>query len=148
MPINRPQPLEQLLNDGQFRRLCRHSQVLRTLQRHFGACCDKHRLQQCRVANFRNGILVIEVGSAAWRQRLNLLRVTLLSELRQQLPQLVTLEVVQNPAMVNAAGSRTSTERKRKISPQAAAHLEALAATAPPGLQEKLRRLAALAGEK
>jgi len=148
MPINRPQPLEKLLNDSQFRQICRHSQVLQTLQRQFQICCDKHGLRQCRVANFRNGILVIEVGSAAWRQRLNLLRATVLSELRQSLPQLVSLEVVQNPAMANVPASRPSPEVKRTISPQAAAHLEELAATAPPGLKEKLRKLAALAGEK
>jgi len=152
MPVNRPQPLEQLLDNGQFRQLCHHSQVLRILQRHFVAFCDTHGLRLCRVANYRNGILVIEVGSAAWRQRLQLLRSLLLTEMRAQLPQLASLEVVQNPAIAKARADAlvpgNSPPQTKKLSQATASHLEALADKAPPGLREKLRRLAALAGEK
>jgi len=100
--------------------------------------------QYCRVANLRQGILVIEVASGVWSTRLTQLRNSLMAEMRRYLlPTLVSIEIKVNPSLFVEA--EPPKPNSRTISPQTAEHLEALAEHSPPKLAQKLQRLAALA---
>ncbi len=105
--------------------------------------CDDY----CRVANLRQGILVIEVASGAWATRLQQLRIEFMAQIRQQIiPTLLSIEIKVNPALfVKAEPAKPNT---RKISQQTAEHLESLAEQAPAGLAATLLRLAKLARRK
>lgn len=100
--------------------------------------------EYCRVANLRQGILVIEVTSGVWSTRLTQLRSNLLSELRSSiLPTLISIEIKVNPSLF--VQPEPLKANSRKISAQTAEHLAALAEHSPPELAQKLQRLAALA---
>lgn len=55
----------------------------------------------CRVANYRNCILVIEVANASWMTRLNYEKLQLLSALRNSiLPSLSSIDIRINPVLM------------------------------------------------
>jgi len=100
--------------------------------------------EYCRVANYRLGILIIEVTSGVWSTRLTQLRSELMRQMRQGiLPSLVSIEIKVNPSLF--IQPTVPKPNSRKISPQTAEHLNALAQHSPPALAEKLQRLAKLA---
>lgn len=101
----------------------------------------------CRVANVRNGTLVIEVASGAWFTRLQSMRINLINQLRAQvLPALISIEIKVNPQLfIEEQELKPNT---RKISPQTAEHLTDLAQHSPPELAQILLRLAKLARRK
>ncbi|NRA52869.1 MAG: DUF721 domain-containing protein [Gammaproteobacteria bacterium] len=103
--------------------------------------------EYCRVANLRRGILVLEVASGAWLTRLQSMRINLLNQLRTQVSSaLISIEIKVNPQLFIV--EQPPKPNPRKISPQTAEHLTALAELAPPELAEKLLRLAKLARRK
>lgn len=100
--------------------------------------------QYCRVANLRQGILVIEVSSGVWSTRLTQLRSHFIDQLRRTLlPSLISIEIKVNPSLFVQAPEPKA--NSRKISAQTAEHLSALAQHSPPELAKKLERLAKLA---
>ncbi|WP_025738860.1 DUF721 domain-containing protein [Salinivibrio socompensis] len=103
----------------------------------------------CRVANYRDGVLVIEVGSAAWAMRLNYERQHLLSVLRTKgLASLMTIDVNINPAL--AAADRTEQEKAptRHLSQASGELLRALGEGASPTLKARFNALAKLASDQ
>lgn len=107
------------------------------------------------IANFRQNILVIEVNSSIWSQRLQFERMNIsraLSEATQGQMNQIEIKVapyrnktqvnVQNPPL-NDAKNLTPQKTNNKISQQTAEQLEDLAKSAPPALQKTLQRLAA-----
>lgn len=99
----------------------------------------------CRVANLRQGILIIEVASGAWATRMKANRLSLLAQLRQQLlPTLSSIDIQINPKLF-VSHQPPPVPNSRKISDATAEHLAALADSAPKELAEKLQRLANLA---
>ncbi|AFH92649.1 TPA: DUF721 domain-containing protein [Providencia stuartii] len=112
----------------------------------------------CRVANYRNCILVIEVANASWMTRLNYEKLQLLSALRNSiLPSLSSIDIRINPVLMrkkaensslnNQTAKTAQVANKRKISTETAKQLLHLAENSPKRLKERLERLAALAGE-
>lgn len=109
----------------------------------------------CRVANYRQGILVLETANASWLMRLRYEQSTLLSALRAQiLPSLSAIDIRINPSLMakaEAAAQKPQTEEKREVyrqlSPQSADVLRGVADRSPEKLKKALERLAALAGE-
>ncbi|NRA70705.1 MAG: DUF721 domain-containing protein [Gammaproteobacteria bacterium] len=100
--------------------------------------------EYCRVANLRNGTLVLEVASGAWFTRLQSMRINLLNQLRERVSSsLISIEVKVNPALF--VTKPEPKPNQRKISAQTAEHLSALAQHSPPELAEILLRLAKLA---
>ena len=98
----------------------------------------------CRVANLRQGTLVIEVASGAWNTRLQQLRMQFMTEIRRDIiPNLFTIEIKVNPDLFIKA--EPPKDNPRKISQQTAEHLNTLAQHAPPALAKTLLRLAKLA---
>ncbi|MDP2561469.1 DUF721 domain-containing protein [Psychrobium sp. 1_MG-2023] len=98
----------------------------------------------CRVANLRQGVLVIEVASGVWSTRLLQLKEHFLLQIRQQLiPNLANIEIKVNPQLF--VTKPAPKPNSREISAQTAEHLNTLAEHAPAELAEKLQRLAKLA---
>ncbi|HEI8866863.1 TPA: DUF721 domain-containing protein [Serratia odorifera] len=113
----------------------------------------------CRVANFRQGILVLETANASWMMRLRYEQPNLLSALRAQiLPSLSSIDIRINPALMakssnlqqqadkKPANSQTDTPM-RTLSAESAEQLRGLASRSPEKLRKTLERLASMAGE-
>ncbi|QWA10121.1 DUF721 domain-containing protein [Sodalis ligni] len=114
----------------------------------------------CRVANFRQGVLIIETANASWMMRLRYEQSTLLSALRAQiLPSLSSIDIRINPTLATKGhqimqnrgeplpGEGNSEGQKRKLSRQSGEAIRHLAARSPEKLKKMLERLARLAGE-
>ncbi|ODQ01639.1 DUF721 domain-containing protein [Salinivibrio sp. SS2] len=100
----------------------------------------------CRVANYREGVLVVEAGSAAWAMRLNYERQHLLSVLRQKgLASLTTIEVKINPALAAVDKEEDAATPTRHLSKASGELLHELGQCASPKLKARLEALAKLA---
>lgn len=101
--------------------------------------------EYCRVANLRQGVLVIEVASGVWKTRLLQLSQSILSHMQEHIStSLHTVELIVNPQLFNEKPEEPK-PNPRKISTDTAQHLVALAEHAPPELAATLSRLAKLA---
>lgn len=164
MRDSHPQALFDVLEES----LAKTSNTLQTIQRNAKAILKLNRVVKrllpaeikpmCRVANYRNNIMVIEVANASWMTRLNYERTNLLSALRSSiLPSLSSIDIRINPDLIrkskqNSSLNKQSVNQKenrnqRQISTQTAEQLLRLAEKSPKGLKERFERLAALAGE-
>ncbi len=114
----------------------------------------------CRVANFRQGVLVIDTANASWMMRLRYEQSGLLSALRAEiLPSLSSIDIRINPALAtkshssgqNSGGSHPTVKVEkiegRKLGVQSAVAIRQLAARSPEKLRKILERLAEQAGE-
>ena len=111
----------------------------------------------CRVANFRQGVLVLETANASWMMRLRYEQSSLLSALRAQiLPSLTSIDIRINPTLaakaqenVQESSDRHQKEQNpgRQLSEQSAEILRGVASRSPEKLKKTLERLALLAGE-
>ncbi|OOE90376.1 DUF721 domain-containing protein [Salinivibrio sharmensis] len=103
----------------------------------------------CRVANYRDGVLVVEAGSAAWAMRLNYERQHLLSVLRNKgLASLTTIEVKINPALAAADREDKEAAPPRHLSQASGELLRALGDSASPKLKARFDALAKLAEDQ
>ncbi|HEQ1857703.1 DciA family protein [Providencia zhijiangensis] len=164
MRDSHPQALFDVLEES----LAKTSNTLQTIQRNAKAILKLNRVVKsllpaeikpmCRVANYRNNIMVIEVANASWMTRLNYEKMNLTSALRSSiLPSLSSIDIRINPDLIrkskqNSSLNKQSVNQKenrnqRQISTQTAEQLLRLAKKSPKGLKEKFERLAALAGE-
>lgn len=124
-------------------KLYRKAQILLRLQSyltsHLGAPISDH----CRVANWRDGCLIIQVDSAAWALHVRYTTPDLLEKLRK-IPELRALRTIQHyvqPAM--NAHNTTPSESEIKLSQENARLLRDLANTIPhQNLANALKRLA------
>lgn len=113
----------------------------------------------CRVGNYRQGVLVLEIANASWMMRLRYEQPALLSALRAQiLPSLSSIDIRINPSLMvkteNLSQDNEKTGRSkgplppvRQISKQSADELRLLASRSPEKLRKALERLAEMAGE-
>lgn len=103
----------------------------------------------CRVANFRNGVLVIETANASWLIRLRYEQKKLLSALRTKiLPSLSSINLRINPELAIKGNSweapRHVSEKIPLCSLQSAEYIRNVAAGNNIKLQKLLERLAEL----
>lgn len=135
-----------------------NAKVIIKLNRIVGDLLPTELKLMCRVANYRNNIMVIEVANASWMTRLNYEKINLLSALRTSiLPSLSSIDIRINPDLMRKTRQNSSFNKQtapfkqkkneRKISLETADQLLKLAKRSPKGLKEKFERLAALAGE-
>ena len=112
----------------------------------------------CRVANFRQGILIIETANASWLMRLRYEQSALLSALRAQiLPSLTSIDIRINPSLAGKRGETVQENNTqantgqyvvdRRLSEQSADTLREVAKRSPEKLRKAIERLASLAGE-
>lgn len=157
-----PQSLENILkelegsNKSTLQLIQQRATILLKLNRTVMALLPAPLQGKCRVANYRNAILIIEVTNASWMTRLRYEIPSLLSALRKEiLPSLSSIDIKINPSLSIKAGKKSVTSslkdptpvKKRHLSVESAQSLKYLAEKSPKKLRERLERLAALAGE-
>lgn len=161
MRDSRPVLLDTLFDDADLlRNVQQRAVALLKFNKVVKALLPKQLHIYCRVANYRQGVLVLEVANASWLVRLRYEQPMLLSTLRAEiLPSLASIDIKINPKLTinnqtaaDLVRSYTPSMAKentpmRKLSAQSAEQLRDLAARSPEKLREKLERLAALAGE-
>jgi hypothetical protein len=128
---------------GSFATLARKASVLEALDRALRQTLPLPLREQVRFANLRNERLVFLASSPAWASRLRLMQTQILDTARAigTCASSVTVKVVPQPPPA------TSTpDRQKPLSPAAAAHLRACAASlSDPELQILFLKLASLA---
>lgn len=165
MRDSRPQLLDALFDDsltaekGPLQNIQQRAIALLKLNRAVKGLLPAQLHPWCRVANFRQGILVLEAANASWMMRLRYEQPSLLSALRAQiLPSLSSIDIRINPALMAKGDSQVKNALKtsenvqsitplRHLSQESADELRGLAARSPERLRKALERLAALAGE-
>ncbi|MCX8660544.1 DUF721 domain-containing protein [Gilliamella sp. B2772] len=104
--------------------------------------------QQYRVANYRQGILILEVSSANWLTRIKYEQSNLISGIRQKiLPSLSSIQYKINPTIATNNSQLVNFSNKNAkinnvITIQTAIYLNALAEQAPEKLKKQLIKLA------
>ena len=162
MRDSRPQSIENFFDQAQDKSTLQYVQqratALNKLNRTVKSILPAQLHPWCRVANFRQGILVIEIANASWLMRLRYEQSSLLSALRAQiLPSLTSIDIRINPSLAAKGGKiaqENSTQTKetekppvRQLSEQSAELLRSVASQSPEKLKKILERLASRAGE-
>ncbi|AGO53641.1 hypothetical protein HL670_04560 [Serratia plymuthica] len=165
MRDSRPQLLDVLFDDasaedkGPLHNVQQRAVALLKLNRAVKGVLPVQLHPWCRVANFRQGILVLETANASWLMRLRYEQPALLSALRAQiLPSLSSIDIRINPALMakgsnlvqdaaKTLGNAQTNVPMRHLSQESAEELRGLASRSPEKLRKVLERLASLAGE-
>ncbi|ELI7920975.1 DUF721 domain-containing protein [Yersinia enterocolitica] len=165
MRESRPQLLDVLFDDaiaaenGPLHNVQQRATALLKLNRAVKGLLPSQLQPWCRVANYRQSVLVLETANASWLMRLRYEQPALLSALRAQiLPSLSSIDIRINPSLMasghnhvqNAVKSSQDPEKSpplRQLSLESAKELRGLASRSPEKLRTILERLAALAGE-
>ncbi|WP_174634538.1 DUF721 domain-containing protein [Yersinia thracica] len=165
MRESRPQLLDILFDDaiaaenGSLHNVQQRATALVKLNRAVKGLLPSQLQPWCRVANYRQSVLVLETANASWLMRLRYEQPALLSALRAQiLPSLSSIDIRINPSLMakghnimqDAAKSSQNPEKSpplRHLSLESAKELRGLASRSPEKLRTILERLAALAGE-
>ncbi|MGL4860609.1 MAG: DUF721 domain-containing protein [Enterobacteriaceae bacterium] len=160
MRNSRPQPLESLFSDTrQLQQIQRQASVLNKLNRAVRALLPAPLRQGCRVANYRHGVLILEVASGSQQLRLRYAQGELLSALRGEiLPSLASIDIRINPQLMldrienrqndpSGSSQQEGNRTKRQLSHDSAERLRAVAEHGSPQLRQRLYHLASLAGE-
>lgn len=162
MRDSRPQSLDHLFDDiGQgsvLQNIQQRATALLKLNRAVKALLPATMHPWCRVANFRQGMLIIETANASWLMRLRYEQPALLSALRAQiLPSLASIDIRINPSLavkgteiVQQSSNQTHNAEKginRQLSEHSADALREVAKRSPEKLKNAIERLASLAGE-
>ncbi|MBS0055044.1 DUF721 domain-containing protein [Yersinia sp. Marseille-Q3913] len=165
MRENRPQLLDVLFDDavaaenGPLHNVQQRATALLKLNRAVKGLLPSQLQPWCRVANYRQSVLVLETANASWLMRLRYEQPALLSALRAQiLPSLSSIDIRINPSLMAKGHNMTQDAVKssenlgkspplRHLSLESAKELRGLASRSPEKLRIILERLAALAGE-
>ncbi|CNE33514.1 DUF721 domain-containing protein [Yersinia mollaretii] len=165
MRENRPQLLDVLFDDavaaenGPLHNVQQRATALLKLNRAVKGLLPSQLQPWCRVANYRQSVLVLETANASWLMRLRYEQPALLSALRAQiLPSLSSIDIRINPSLMAKGHNLTQDAAKssenlgkspplRHLSLESAKELRGLASRSPERLRIILERLAALAGE-
>ncbi len=134
----------------------KHIMVLQELNLAVKALFPAQLQPWCRVANYRQNVLVLETASAAWMMRLRYEQSHLLSALRAQiLPSLASIDIKINPTLMTTGNNALQGKVKilqctapaplRLLSQESARELRILAQRSPEQLRHILEKLAALA---
>lgn len=104
-----------------------------------------------RVANLKQGLLSLEVASAAIKTKLNYDRLTLINQLRSQgFPGLIGIDITINPDIyiLKTDNKKQVTKNPRVLTTQSADMLNMVAQQASPKLKARLESLAKLANKE
>ena len=149
MRDNEPKVLTSLLSQGALlSKIKERTVALSQLTKVIDELLPTPLNQQYRVANYRQGVLILEVSSASWLTRLKYEQGNLLSGIRQKiLPSLSSIQYKINPTIAtNYSQSVILSDKNVKISnvisKQTAIYLNAIAEQAPDKLKKQLIKLA------
>jgi len=158
MRDSRPQSIENLFEategQGMLQSIQQRAIALNKLNRAVQGILPAQLHPWCRVANFRQGILVLETANASWMMRLRYEQSNLLSALRAQiLPSLTAIDIRINPSLAakgqenSKPSAPESQSAGRQLSEHSAEILRSVASRSPEKLKRTIERLASLAGE-
>lgn len=166
MRDSRPRPLHNLCCDATETSRVSLSQIqqrtimLLNLNRAVNALLPARLRPWCRVANVRQGVMVMDTANATWLMRLRYEQPQLLSALRSRiLPSLSSIDIRINPGLArkqecSAQNSDSCQqihqhikEETKRLSVQSANSIRRVAASSEKTLKNALERLAELAGE-
>ncbi|KYP97099.1 hypothetical protein BG74_05595 [Sodalis-like endosymbiont of Proechinophthirus fluctus] len=166
MHDGRPNPIDSLFSDNaevghvSLSKIKQRAIMLFNLNHAVNALLPALLRPWCRVANVRQGVIVLETANASWKMRLRYEEPQLLFALRGQiLPSLSSIDIRINPGLarkqeLNAQNKdsgrqyhRPLREKPRQLSLQSAASIRYVAACSEGKLKNVLERLAELAGE-
>lgn len=159
MRDSRPQLLDVLFDDAltadkaPLHNVQQHALALFKLNRAVKSLLPAQLHLWCRVANVRQGILVLEAANASWMMRLRYEQPILLSTLRAQiLPSLSSIDIRINPGLMangehRVKNTRQAASLRRHLSQESARAVMGLVNRSPEKLRKILEQLAALAGE-
>ncbi|WP_303901754.1 DUF721 domain-containing protein [Thiohalomonas denitrificans] len=136
----RPRNLKSLLAGG-LGRTIDHARVLIRLEQQVIGCLDAKLASHCRVANVKNGILVLQVDTPAWAGRLRQQAPKLVAQLREtgEFASIEQIRVTVRPVEHRSVPSRPMA----RLSAESAQGIEAAAETiGDEALSAALRRLA------
>lgn len=159
MRESHPQLLDQVFNDTSFlHSIQQRAAAIAKLNYTVKGLLPAQLHPYCRVANYRNHILILETANANWLMRLRYEQMNLLSTLRATvIPSLSSIDIKINPSLANYTEKKPITDSDsnsvqyhvyRKLSTKSAEYLLQLAQNCPDNLRNKLERLAALAYKK
>ncbi len=147
------EPAARLIAKGPLAALLRHCQRLRSLETLVEPLLPPPMAGHVRVANYRQGELVLQTDSPAWTTRLRFETPALERALRSRLDGFRRLTVATRPGhdpIARTRGDERPSRRPRSISPRSAAALRALARSprTDPRMARALERLAGLAADR
>ena len=149
MRDNEPKVLTSLLSQGALlSKIKERTVALSQLTKVIDELLPTPLNQQYRVANYRQGVLILEVSSASWLTRLKYEQGNLLSGIRQKiLPSLSSIQYKINPTIATSYSqsvilSDKNVKISNVISKQTAIYLNAVAEQAPDKLKKQLIKLA------
>ncbi|CRK85453.1 Putative protein of unknown function (DUF721) family protein [Candidatus Providencia siddallii] len=148
-----------------FEKLLKSSKILQNIQHNINVIIELNNIvnnllpfeirQVCRVVNYRNNVILIEVPTAVWLFRFNYEKKNIFFVLKKTiLPSLSLINIKINPNLIlktkNTSinviyNQKTKIIKTQKISTKTAKQLLMLAKKSPKCLKEKFERLAALA---
>ncbi len=143
--MSKPEPASRRLASGALAGLYRHCHRLQAIDGQLRRLLAAPIVDHVRVANYRDGELVLQADSPAWRTRLRFAVPGLERELRTSLGDLRRIRVTTRPQ--DLPQSRLAPPPARRLSPRASAALLALARSphTTPRMAEALEHLAGLA---
>ncbi|NUF50050.1 DUF721 domain-containing protein [Gilliamella sp. ESL0250] len=149
MRFNEPQVLTSIITQAScFSKIQERTNALKTLAKEVNDLLPSPLNQQCRVANYREGVLILEVSTAGWLTRLKYEQSNLISEIRKNiLPSLSSIQYQINPDISVKLSHRHSQTVKSSLvssvmTAKSAMFLYALAENAPDKLKKQLIKLA------
>jgi hypothetical protein len=150
MRDHRPTSTEQLIQSAGFGKIQQHAQKIAQANQAVSSILAPNVAKMCRVANIRDGYLLIEASSAAIKMKLDYDRLYLLSQLRGQgFANLMSVEIKVNPSLyLNEQTTEINEQSKARqpaVSDVAADYLRMVAQGAPDKIKKRLENIADLA---
>ncbi|MGR5351806.1 DUF721 domain-containing protein [Vibrio alfacsensis] len=149
MRDHRPTATDDLIAESQFKQIQQHAGEILQLNQALQSILPKGTADHCRVANIRNGHLLIDVSSAAIKMKVDYDRLMILNKLRTQgYAKLMSVEVRINPSLYRNRFEHDDRPKRPPLTEAAANSLMIIADIAPPKIKERLQRLADMAEKK
>ena len=146
MRDHRPTLGDEIIAESRFSQLQKHAEEIMMINKELKTILPRGTEDHCRVANVRDGQLVIEVASAGIKMKIDYDRLMILNKLRTQgFAKLMSVEVRINPSLYRNRFQQDDRPKRPPLTESAAKSLMTIADMAPPKIQERLKRLADMA---
>ncbi len=148
MRDHRPTLGDEIIAESRFSQLQKHAEEIMMINKELKTILPRGTEDHCRVANVRDGQLVIEVASAGIKMKIDYERLSILNQLRARgFARLMAINVQINPDLYRSKQLKDPAEQKPRdpISENAAQYLNMIASGASPKVKARLESLAKLA---
>ncbi|KOO14661.1 hypothetical protein AKJ18_12145 [Vibrio xuii] len=147
MRDHRPTLGDDIIADSRLSQLQQHAKEIMMINSELKTILPRGTEQHCRVANIRDGQLILEVASASIKMKIDYERLNILNQLRSKgFARLIAVSVQINPELYRVERDKAEQSKPRDpISETAAQYLEMIASAASPKVKARLESLAKLA---